>query len=76
MIVTLHRIIKSCFILVILSLMFFMIMGCNVEKGVYDSMQDWKEQECFRDPSRNSPECLEQGDSYEAYERQRQRTNP
>jgi len=45
--------------------------GMNVEKSIYDSMQYEKEQQCLRDPSRNSPACVEHK-SYETYERQRQ----
>ncbi|GJL56760.1 MAG: hypothetical protein NPIRA02_38920 [Nitrospirales bacterium] len=69
-----NRIINPLFTLVTLSLVFLLSEGCSSEKGAYNSWQYWREQECFRDPSRNSPECLEQGVSYEVYERQRQRS--
>ncbi|GJL67039.1 MAG: hypothetical protein NPIRA05_20100 [Nitrospirales bacterium] len=56
---------------IFLSVLFMMSVGCHVEKSIYDSMQYEKEQQCLRDPSRNSPECIER-ESYETYERQRQ----
>ena len=56
-----------------LIVMIMINVGCdmNVEKAVYESMQNVKEQQCLDDPSRNSPECIER-EPYDAYKRKRQ----